>query len=511
MLPVELHLIVDKFFPVDLIIPEVPDINIIAANVGPPGPKGDTGDTGPAGADGADGAPGADGADGAPGAKGDKGDTGDAGPTGSTGAKGDKGDTGDTGPAGAKGDTGDTGPAGADGADGAPGAKGDTGDTGPAGAKGDKGDTGDTGPAGAAGAAGAKGDKGDTGDTGPAGAAGATGAAGTPGSVWRDGTGAPSNALGINGDYYLDDATGNVYLKAAGTYSLAANIKGATGATGATGAAGSTGATGSAGAAGSVWRDGSGAPSNSLGANGDYYLDDATGNVYLKASGTYSIVANIKGATGATGATGSTGATGAAGGGVPGSLELIYRYTVVGADKLSIDTGVDAPDVGSNDWTNGDLLEMYFYGRTDEAVTTSSVQLIFNNDTTAVYDRQRMYSQTSSSGSSLSQNGNSAAFLICGASNGSVAQYSAVEMRMPNYMSSVGDKAFNILDGSNPTGDSAASQFDLWFGEYRAQVPVTRIKVIPNTSGKKFKIGSQILIYKRVASASSGILDGGTA
>jgi hypothetical protein len=46
----------------------------------------------------------------------------------------------------------------------------------------------------------------------------------------------------------------------------------------------------------SIWRNGAGAPSNSLGINGDYYLDTATGNVYFKASGTYSVVANIKGA-----------------------------------------------------------------------------------------------------------------------------------------------------------------------------------------------------------------------
>jgi hypothetical protein len=76
---------------------------------------------------------------------------------------------------------------------------------------------------------------------------------------------------------------------------------------------GPTGATGATGAAGSVWRNGSGAPSNSLGVNGDYYLDTATGNVYTKSSGAYSIVANIEGPTGATGATGAIGATGATG------------------------------------------------------------------------------------------------------------------------------------------------------------------------------------------------------
>jgi hypothetical protein len=121
------------------------------------------------------------------------------------------------------------------------------------------------------------------------------------GSTWYNGSGAPAGGLGADGDYYLDDDTGNVYAKAAGVWSVVANIKGPTGTTGATGATGDPG---------SVWREGSGAPSNGLGINGDFYLDGDNGDVYLKATGTYSIVANIKGPTGATGATGAMGSLG---------------------------------------------------------------------------------------------------------------------------------------------------------------------------------------------------------
>jgi hypothetical protein len=66
--------------------------------------------------------------------------------------------------------------------------------------------------------------------TGNAGTAGSGGAAGTPGSVWRNGTGAPSAGLGINGDYYLDDANGDVYFKASGAYTIVSNIQGPSGA-----------------------------------------------------------------------------------------------------------------------------------------------------------------------------------------------------------------------------------------------------------------------------------------
>jgi hypothetical protein len=66
-------------------------------------------------------------------------------------------------------------------------------------------------------------------------------------SVWREGSGAPSSGLGIDGDFYLNGTTSDVYLKATGTYSIVCNIKGATGATGSAGATGATGPTGPAG------------------------------------------------------------------------------------------------------------------------------------------------------------------------------------------------------------------------------------------------------------------------
>lgn len=69
-------------------------------------------------------------------------------------------------------------------------------------------------------------------------------------------------------------------------------------------------AIGGGGGGGTVWRNGSGAPSNSLGANGDYYLNDDNGDVYKKTAGTYSVVANIEGPQGDQGPTGNTGPEG---------------------------------------------------------------------------------------------------------------------------------------------------------------------------------------------------------
>ncbi len=49
---------------------------------------------------------------------------------------------------------------------------------------------------------------------------------------------------------------------------------------------------------GSVWRNGATVPNNSLGVNGDYYLRTTNCNVYYKIAGVYAVVTNIKGAKG---------------------------------------------------------------------------------------------------------------------------------------------------------------------------------------------------------------------
>jgi len=86
-----------------------------------------------------------------------------------------------------------------------------------------------------------------TNQTGPQGPQGVQGIQGVPGnngtdgSVLRNGTGVPSNALGVDGDYYLENVSGDVYLKSSGTYSIVSNFKGPVGATGPTGATGPAG------------------------------------------------------------------------------------------------------------------------------------------------------------------------------------------------------------------------------------------------------------------------------
>jgi hypothetical protein len=67
------------------------------------------------------------------------------------------------------------------------------------------------------------------------------------------------------------------------------------------GAPGTNGTNGTNGLDGSTWYTGSAVPGGGLGVNGDFYLRSTNGDVYEKAAGSWSVVANIKGATGMPG------------------------------------------------------------------------------------------------------------------------------------------------------------------------------------------------------------------
>ncbi|MCK1668661.1 collagen-like protein [Bradyrhizobium sp. 153] len=291
------------------------------------------------------------------GPKGDKGDTGSVGPAGAQGATGPKGDKGDTG---AAGPAGDIGPAGAQGAMGPKGDKGDKGDTGAAGP------AGDIGPAGADGArgslwyenAGPPGNisgqapndvylnttngevyrrdatvwtlvgsiKGPQGPSGADGLNGTDGADGARGSLWYENTGAPGVITGqAQNDVYLNTTTGDVYRRGASAWTLVGNIRGPQGPAGADGAPGDTGPKGDTGARGSLWYNGTGAPGTIAGqADGDEYLDAATGDVYARSAGAWSKVGNIKGPAG-------TGGGGGAGGG--GMARNTWTFDAVTTDS----------------------------------------------------------------------------------------------------------------------------------------------------------------------------------
>lgn len=115
--------------------------------------------------------------------------------------------------------------------------------------------------------------------TGPQGDPGTPGTDGSDGATWYSGAGAPSGALGVDGDHYLNTTTDDVYLKSGGSWSVIGNFAGTNGTNGTDGA---------------TWYSGSGAPGAGLGVDGDHYLDTDTGDVYLKSGGSWALEANIQ-------------------------------------------------------------------------------------------------------------------------------------------------------------------------------------------------------------------------
>ncbi len=300
----------------------------------------------------------------------------------------------------------------------------------------------------------------------------------------------PAVTLDAGGNKWTNGATGTAGTDFAIVSQLTAGATGPTGASGATGPTGPTGAAGTTGATGPTGAGTTGAtgPTGASGTTG------ATGPTGATGAGT----TGATGPTGAAGATGATGPTGAAGGTSIGNLVLVYRYTVTGSDKASIDTGVDTPDAGSNDWTNGDLLEIYLYARTDEATDGSTLAVILNNDTTAVYDFQflRGANVTASAGKS---SGNTQWSLICAAANQAASFFSTNHFVIPNYAGTVGFKTGHSA-GNFTNSVSTDLEVDLYAIAYRSTSAITRAKFLPNTAAKKFKVGTQLLIYKRLAS-----------
>jgi hypothetical protein len=185
------------------------------------------------------------------------------------------------------------------------------------------------GPQGPAGAAGANGTNGTN---------GANGADGTDGSTWISDSGAPSSGTGLVNDFYLDIASSDVYKKTGSSvWTLQVNIKGAAGATGAAGSNGTNGTNGSSGTNGvdgSKWLSGVSVPSSGIGVTGDWYINTATDNVYLKTdSSTWTLQMNIKGSTGATGP------AGADGGNYPWVFNVL-DYGAVGDGKMVRDGAI---------------------------------------------------------------------------------------------------------------------------------------------------------------------------
>ncbi len=179
---------------------------------------------------------------------------------------------------------------------------------------------------------------------------------------------------------------------------------------------------------------------------------------------------------------------------VIGGMELVYRYTVAGTDKASIDTGADTADAGSNVWTGGDLLEVCWSIRTDDGAALALVNVTVNNDGSSIYDRQTINTNNATTAAGTALAGANWQIQVHG-SGGSASYVGVARLLMPNFAGTTFWKTFEVTDGASDAtaGNNSVQQSILG---YRSTSAITRLKVAA-TGTQKLKVGSQLLIYKR--------------
>jgi Collagen triple helix repeat (20 copies) len=120
------------------------------------------------------------------------------------------------------------------------------------------------------------------------------------GEQWLSGVGLPAASLGMMGDWYINESTGDVYEKtSSSTWTWRLKLSGPQGA---------------AGTPGSKWWTAATTPASGTGVVGDFFLNTANGDIYEKTgTTTWTNRGNIKGPKGDTGAAGAAGADGAQG------------------------------------------------------------------------------------------------------------------------------------------------------------------------------------------------------
>lgn len=185
------------------------------------------------------------------------------------------------------------------------------------------------GPQGPAGAAGANG------QDGADGVDGTNGTNGTNGATWLSAAGVPDSGSGVVNDFYLNITNADVYKKTgASTWTLQLNLKGAAGTNGADGADGQDGANG---IDGTKWYSGAIAPTGGIGVVGDWYLNTANSDVYLKTGASaWTLQMNIKGPQGDQGIQGPPGVDG---GDYPWVFNVL-EYGAVGDGKMVRDGAI---------------------------------------------------------------------------------------------------------------------------------------------------------------------------
>lgn len=169
-----------------------------------------------------------------------------------------------------------------------------------------------------------------------------------------------------------------------------------------------------------------------------------------------------------------------------GQSVLLFDQTLT-ADTATVDvTGIPA---GFN------ILEIFVYGRTDEAVTQSAVYLQFNGDTGTNYPRQYIgaLNTTANIGSDATLVG--VAIVIPGSSD-SASTFGSYYINIPAYSQTTAFKSIVATGGFADTTASRSALYNI-ATIWRNTAAINRITFVPLTAAKKLVAGTRITIYGR--------------
>ncbi len=123
--------------------------------------------------------------------------------------------------------------------------------------------------------------------------------------------------------------------------------------------------------------------------------------------------------------------------------------------------------------------------------------MTLNNSGSSIYDLQAVYATSAAGGA---QTVAAAKWTItCAGASCASGTFSVFSMKVPNFTGTVANKHVDMQGGIADA--TAANNFNGTYQlGFRSTSAVTRLAVAAAVSGKKLKVGSQILIYKRRSS-----------
>lgn len=215
-------------------------------------------------------------------------------------------------------------------------------------------------------------------------------------------------------------------------------------------------------------------PYFSAGSSGVSSLDAITGAITLVAGANITISDNSPGAGQITiAASGGTG------------LVKLFESTLSGA-AASIDTGAGGISAG-----HGDLL-ILVVSQSTKAAAQDQLNITFNNDTGANYDRQVLFGSDASSGA-VSNFAQTAIQITTHGANGSQSSYPGVlTIHIPAYDKTTFFKQGTMVGGLVDSGAGNSLSTSTQIG-YRSTTAISRMKIAP--AGGNLAIGSRLAIF----------------